>query len=55
MDGSISTWLLGLVAAFFGIKWQTSAKENQDLKQRLSQKKKSFIQVSLNFTWRYLT
>lgn len=39
MDGQIITWILGLIAAFFGIKWQASVKENQELRQKLGVKK----------------
>jgi len=49
MDGQIITWILGLIAAFFGIKWQASAKENQNIKQRLSQKKEELYTSFIEF------
>lgn len=49
MDAQIITWILGLIAAFFGIKWQTSAKENQDLKQKLSSKKEELYTSFIEF------
>lgn len=52
MNVQIITWLLGLIAAFLGVQWKTSAKENQDLKLKLSSKKEElytrFIQLYMD-------
>ena len=45
----ILTWILGLISAFFAVKWQTSAKENEGLKQRLNGKKEVLYTEFLSF------
>lgn len=49
MDAQISTWILGLIAAFFGIKWQSSYRENENLKQKLNTKKEELYTDFVKF------
>lgn len=49
MNVQILTWVLGLIAAFFGVKWQASAKENQILKERLSERKEELYTNFIDF------
>lgn len=45
----ILLWILGLISAFFGIKWQASSRENEHLKQKLSQKKEKLYTEFVGF------
>jgi len=45
----IILWVLGLVSAYFGIRWQASTRENESLKQKLSEKKEKLYGEWINF------
>lgn len=53
MEHSIA-WALALLSAFLGIKWQSSAKENATLKERLSPNKEKLYSDILEFQMDYL-
>ena len=53
MDQAIA-WFLGLIAAFLGIKWQTSSRENESLRQRLSPNKEKLYADIITFLSDYL-
>ena len=53
MDQAI-TWILGLVAAFLGIRWQASSRENESLRQRLSPNKEKLYADIIGFLSAYL-
>lgn len=45
----ILLWVLGLISAFFGIRWQASSRENEHLKQKLSEKKEKLYTEFVGF------
>ncbi|MCF7856295.1 hypothetical protein K9N08_01920 [Candidatus Gracilibacteria bacterium] len=45
----LTTWILGLISAFLAVKWQTSAKENESLKQKLNGKKEELYTEFVSF------
>lgn len=47
-------WLLSLLAAFLGIKWQTAAAENKSLKERLTPDKQKLYEDIIEFISNYL-
>lgn len=56
---NLLTWILGLVSAFFAIKWQSATKENENLKEKLSKKKEglyiSFIKMYMDLLNKKIT
>ena len=54
MINQLIPWILGLIAAYFGVKWQTSAKENEGLKQKLGSKKEELYTNFIEFYMKIL-